>query len=302
MSLPKVGASKRRLLIALAILAAAYFVVGFYFWSTQDRAILKPIREIAQTPADLQPPLDYEPVEFAVQAVSVHAYWLPAPDDGLDNGTDNGPELDDAPVALYLHGQDGTIGKYLDHAQCLHRLGCHVLVIDYRGYGKTYGAYAPSEASLYEDADAAWDYLTNIRGYSPKQILIYGHSLGGAVAIELASRHPDAGGLVTESTFTSVKQMARWKFAVTYALPLDLLLRHRFDSLSKVQTRELPPTLFIHGKADTKVPCRMSTELHDAARGPRKEIELLDGGAHARRGSGQQQYEQVMSAFLEDCF
>jgi pimeloyl-ACP methyl ester carboxylesterase len=122
-----------------------------------------------------------------------------------------------------LPGTAGTGGNSFN------QLGCNVLVIDYRGYGATFGTITPTESSVYHDAEVAWNYLTETRGIAPERILIYGHSLGGAIAIELATRHPEAGGIVVESSFTSVKQMARWKFAITYLLPLDLLLRHRFD-------------------------------------------------------------------------
>lgn len=267
----------------------AYFSIGFYFWSTQDRAVLKPRGPVATTPANLDPPLDFEPVVIDVRQSSVHAFWIPASE----------PQ---APVALYLHGQDGSIGKILGSVQELHELGCHVLVIDYRGFGQTFESFTPTEASVYEDTEAAWKYLTTTRRFLPNEILIYGHSLGGAVAIELASRHPDAGALVAESTFTSVAEMARWRYAIMYLLPVDWLLRHRFESLEKVRSGELPPVLFIHGKADTKVPVGMCQSLHAAALGPDKQILLIEHGLHADRGPGEAVYRETMTAFLNKCF
>lgn len=278
----------RRSLIFLGTLVAAYFVVGFYFWSTQDQAIFKPLRAVAATPADLDPPLPYEDVEIPADQSSIHGFWLPA--------------SDDAPVALYLHGQDSTIGKNLEHPRCLNQLGCSVFVVDYRGFGETYGTMTPTESSVYEDAETAWDYLTTTRGLAPECILIYGHSLGGAIAIELATRHPDAGGLVAESTFTSIKDMARWKFAVTHLFPIDWLLRHRFDSIEKVRSRRIPPALFVHGLSDAKVPCFMCEDLHDAASVPNKELLLIENGGHANRGPGQATYQAKMAAFLDRCF
>ncbi len=220
-------------------------------------------------------------------AIPVNGFWLPA--------------SDTAPVALYLHGQEVTRHNNLHHATCLNELGCNVLVIDYRGYGETFDKKKPTEGSVRDDAEVAWDYLTGTLGIPPERILIYGHSLGGAIAIDLATRHPEAGGLVAESTFTSIKDIARWKYCLTYLLPLDLLVRHKFGSLEKVRENILPPVLFIHGKDDSKVPDYMCTLLHDAARGPDKDI-LLRDGEHAQRNGGQIEYEAKMTAFLSHCF
>ncbi len=279
---------KRRIRTVLCLLLASYLAIGAYFWSTQEHAIFKPLKKIAQTPADLEPSLPYEDVEIPIEQSAVHGFWLPA--------------SGDAPVAIYLHGQDATIGKNLEHAQCLNELGCNVLVIDYRGFGATFGTMTPSESSVYLDAEAAWDYLTTTRGFAPEHILIYGHSLGGAIAIELATRHPDAGGLVAESSFTAVKPMAQWKFAATYLLPLDLLLRHRFDSIEKIRNKTIPPVLFVHGTADSKVPCFMCEKLYDAASGPNKDMLLIKNGEHANHGLGQTTYRAKMSDFINRCF
>lgn len=279
---------KRLIRTVLGLLLAFYLVVGTFFWATQENAIFKPLEQIAETPADLDPPLKYESVEIPTGQSAVHGYWLPAGDN--------------TPVAIYLHGQDATIGKNLHHAQCLNEVGCNVLVIDYRGYGATFDTMTPTESSVYQDAEVAWNYLTQTRRIAPERILIYGHSLGGAIAIELATRHPEAGGLIAESSFTSVKQMARWKFAITYLLPLDLLLRHQFNSEEKVGSNELPPVLFVHGTDDSKVPCYMCKQLYDAVSGTDKEMVLIKGGEHANRGEGQTAYRERVSAFIKRCF
>jgi fermentation-respiration switch protein FrsA (DUF1100 family) len=216
---------------------------------------------------------------------SVHGFWLPG--------------QTERPVILFLHGQDTTIGKNLHHAQCFYELGCNVLMIDYRGYGESYQSMVPSESSLYEDAQAAWSYLVEDRDLQPEQIIIYGHSLGGAVAIDLATKQPQAGGLVVECSFTSVKDIVHWKEPVTLCYPLDLMLRHRFESLQKVATQPMPPTLFVHGTSDTKVPSFMSEELFQAALGPNKDLLLIEGGEHARRGDGQALYCARLSEFIE---
>ena len=161
----------------------------------------------------------------------------------------------------------------------------------------------PNETSVCEDAEAAWKYLTQVNGIAPERILIYGHSLGGAIAIQLASKHSDAGGLVAESTFTSIKDMARHKNYLTHILPLGLLLRHEFDSLKTVGKAKLPPVFFVHGTDDSKVPAKMCKDLYDATEGAKfKEILMVPDGEHARRKGGQQKYEENMGRFLRNCF
>jgi fermentation-respiration switch protein FrsA (DUF1100 family) len=284
---------KRRIQILLTMLVTSYLAICVYFWATQDHKIFAPMEEIAETPDDLEPPLPYDWVEIQIKKGNkkskVHGFWVPVNDT-------------DAPTVLYLHGQDATIGKNLGHTECLHQLGCNVLVIDYRGFGRSFGTMTPTEASLYEDAEAAWKYLTVTRGFEPDRVLLYGHSLGGAVAIELATRHPEAGGLIVESAFTSIRNMARWKYPVTYLVPLDLLLNHHFESLEKIRNKTIPPVLFIHGIDDSKIPCFMCEQLHGAAPGLDKNLLLIKGGKHADRGPiGLVAYKAKVAAFIRNC-
>lgn len=253
----------------------------------QDIQILKPrpVTSADRTPSNLVPPLRFEEVVISTGQLALHGYWLPA--------------SEGAPVVLYLHGQDATIGKNLHHAESLQGMGCHVLVIDYRGYGKSYKDMTPSESSVCEDAKTAWDYLLMQRGFPPEQILIYGHSLGGAVAIDLAACHPEAGGLVVESSFTSISDIVRWKIPITHLYPLTFMLRHRFDSIRKVREQTLPPTLYMHGKSDTKVPYFMTESLYKAARGPNKFIQLIEGGEHAQHGNGHDLYRTTTMDFIK---
>ncbi len=284
--LKSTGACSRRVWRSIAyLLATIYICIGVYFWTIQDDAIFKPQPAQAGTPADLKPPLPYESIEIPVGIAAVHGFWLPGEAD--------------RPVILFLHGQDTTIGKNLHHAECFHEMGCPVLIIDYRGYGATYKTSTPSEAGLCEDAQAAWNYLVEQRGFRPEQILIYGHSLGGAVAIDLAAKQPEAGGLVVECSFTSVKDIVHWKAPMTYCYPLDWMLRHRFNSIQTVGTQPMPPTLFVHGTSDAKVPCFMSEELFQATLGPNKDLFLIDGGEHAKRNTGQAAYCVRISEFIQ---
>jgi len=275
---------RRRAAALSVVLAILYFGIGLRLWWIQDHEIFKPMPTVARTPADLQPPLEFESLELAIDDSSVHGYWV--------------PRDDAAAVVLFLHGQDTTLGRNLNHVETLHRLGCHVLLIDYRGFGATFGQFTPSEASVFADVDQVWRHLTQQRGFTPQQIVIYGHSLGGAIAVELATRYPSAAGLIVESSFTSVKDMVQWKLPLTRLYPLDWILRHPFNSLQKVSRQPLPPTLFIHGMVDAKVPYFMSQRLHAAAQRPDAELLLIEDGGHAHRGLGQPTYLHVVERFL----
>jgi fermentation-respiration switch protein FrsA (DUF1100 family) len=183
----------------------------------------------------------------------------------------------DAPTMLYFHGNDKNVGyvRDLEYASGMHGLGYNVLMIDYRGYGKSSGG-KPSEVKVYEDAESAWNYLEKQRSIPPNRIFIYGHSLGGAIGIDLAIHHPEAAGIIEESSFTSMPDEAR---AMGYGfMPTDILIHERFDSLSKIPKLKIP-LLIIHGTWDKVVPYQMGQKLFDAA--PQlKTIELIEGGGH----------------------
>jgi len=209
------------------------------------------------------------PVGAAPDAEHVHAWWWPAVQDG-------------APAVLYFHGSRWNLTGQLSRIRQLHDFGMSVLAVDYRGFGKS-GGGTPSEASVYEDARAAWREFS-ARVPDPRRRIIYGHSLGGAVAVDLAAaldRAPGgsaeaARGLVVESSFTTLADVAR---AVTYSwLPAEWILSQKFDSLGKIVQVRMP-VLFVHGAADRFVPARFSQALYDAARA-RKRLLLVDGATH----------------------
>ncbi|MEO8372704.1 MAG: alpha/beta fold hydrolase, partial [Candidatus Solibacter sp.] len=158
------------------------------------------------TPGDSGVPFDN--ITLPLQGARLAGWWVPS----------------DAPKArtlLYLHGNAANVAANLDHVLRLRNTGLNVFIIDYRGYGHSTGG-PPRENLLYADAERAWAYLVADRHIPAREIVIYGHSLGGAVAVHLGSKHPEAGGLITESTFTSVADMADGSFFAY--LPLGLIL------------------------------------------------------------------------------
>ncbi|MBI2682991.1 MAG: alpha/beta fold hydrolase, partial [Acidobacteriales bacterium] len=176
---------------------------------------------------------------------------------------------------IYHHGNGGNVGANADHACRLNQYGFSVLLFDYRGYGLSDGEF-PSEQRVYEDADAAWRFTVE-KGTAPRNILLYGHSLGGAVAVEMAMRHPDAAGLIVESSFTSILEMAKLDRVFRY-FPLALLLDQSMDSIHKVPKLKMP-VLFMHGTADAIVPPEMSRALEIAAARP-KSLVFIRGAGH----------------------
>ncbi len=194
----------------------------------------------------------------ASDGVKLNAYFLAAPDS---------PK-----VLLWFHGNAENIGMGLDHLKWLSRLGVNVMELDYRGYGKSEGS--PSEAGVLRDADAAYLYLVENRKFLPKDVYLYGHSLGGAVAVDLASRR-ECGGLIVESSFTSIPDMARHIYRVPVA---QFLPRSRFDSRAKI-SGIAAPVLVIHGTRDPVVPFEMGRHLYEAAHEP-KTFLPVEGAQH----------------------
>lgn len=247
-------------LLAIAYIAACLFLL---FW--QNRFIFRPSKTIRTTPAAYN--LDYQEVWLSIVTASgkknqIHCWWIPS----------TAPK---AKVWLYLHGNSLNMGENLERALKCHQLGFSCLMLDYRGYGQSQGKF-PTEFNSYEDAEAAWNYLTQVKQIPPQEILLYGHSLGGAIAIELATRQPEISGLVVEGSFTSMLSMV--DYAKQFRIfPVNLLLHQRFDSLSKVQLLQMP-VLFVHGSADQTVPVCMSQTLFDAAPEPKKLLVIPEAG------------------------
>jgi alpha-beta hydrolase superfamily lysophospholipase len=212
------------------------------------------------------------PVVTEAKTQHIHTWWWPADKPG-------------APAVLYLHGARWNLTGQTFRIEQLHQFGFSVLAIDYRGFGKSDGDL-PSEETAYEDARAAWKHLTQLQP-DPAKRFIYGHSLGGAIAIDLAAslsaapKQPgqpgsSAHGLIVESSFTTLADIAR---SLTYPwLPLQLLMSQKFDSVDKIGQVHMP-VLIVHGTDDRYVPSHFSQKLFDAAP-ERKRLLLVQGGSH----------------------
>ncbi len=245
------------LLIVEIVVVIAYFAICLFLFVRQPRFIFFPSSTVEITPEFFH--LPYEEVWLPVPASSgkverIHGWWIEA-------------TQTDAKVLLYLHGNGINISANIGHANRFYQLGFSVLLIDYRGYGRSEGVF-PNEMRVYQDAAVAWNYLVQEKQIPPSQIFIYGHSMGGAIAIDLAVKHPNAAGLIVESSFTSIRDVVAYR-NLFRLFPVDLILTQRFDSLKKIPQLKVP-VLFIHGTADTTVPSFMSQQLYNAAPQPKK--------------------------------
>lgn len=268
--------------------AIAYLSCCLLLFILQTRFIFQPTATLQKTPDAFNIP--YEEVWLPVKARStkiekIYGWWLPAANQ-QSLGT-----------LLYLHGRGLNIGANINQSYHFRQLGFSVLLVDYRGYGRSQGGF-PSENRLYEDAETAYNYLVKQRKLSPGEIFLYGHSLGGAVAVKLAIDHPEAAGLIVQSSFTSMLDMVERNNWMRL-FPARLLLMQRFDSIAKVKLLRIP-VLFVHGTADPFIPAAMSQKLFDRASEP-KQLLLVP---HAKHNNGDaffnhSEYRQTIVNFAE---
>ena len=213
-----------------------------------------PVKEIVQTPKNID--LDYKEVSFQTKdGVDISGWYIPA---GHEKG-----------VVLFCHGNGGNISYSIEYVRILHALNLSVLLFDYRGYGTSQGK--PSEEGTYLDAEAAWDYLIR-QGASPEKIILYGQSLGGAVAAELALRR-NPSVLIIESSFTSVPDLG----ASLYPwLPVRMISKFRYSTKDKIGLIGCPK-LIIHSTDDEIVPFQHGRILYDKASQPKEFLQTRGG-------------------------
>lgn len=196
-----------------------------------------------------------------------------------------------SPVLLWCHGNAGNIINRLPNLVALHRIGFSVFLFDYRGYGLSTGQ--PTEAGLYQDALAAYAYLVGTRRTPLTGLVIFGRSLGAAVAGTVASQKP-AAGLILESPFPSVAAVAREYY---FGLPADWLLTARFDLSERLSTINMP-TLVIHGDRDEIIPIELGRRVYEAVKGPKSFYEVRGAGHNDLYVVGGRAYFQRLHEFV----
>jgi fermentation-respiration switch protein FrsA (DUF1100 family) len=265
----------RRLLLFTGGLLLLIFMLSMIFRRFTDSMLFYPVRGQWRTPADVG--LSYEETWLDSGGDRLQAWWIPG-------------EMSQ-PVILMFHGNAGAIADRLDNVlQMVRYLGVSILQVEYPGYGDSSGR--PSERSLY--AAGAASFAEARRRGEGRRLVVFGRSLGGAVAIRVARDHP-VDGLIAESTFTSLPELA-----ATTGIPLARqLVSYRFDSLDGI-SRVRVPLLLVHGNRDELVPYRMAERLLEAAvSSPRKLLHTVEGGTHNDTWAiGGTPYWQTWSDFL----
>jgi fermentation-respiration switch protein FrsA (DUF1100 family) len=244
----------RFLLSALLI----YAVIVLLAWVFQARLLYLPGlpgREHVATPADIG--LEYREIRLSAEDdVELDAWYIPSDPDRA--------------TLLFFHGNAGNISHRLESLRLFHRLGLSVLIIDYRGYGRSEGR--PSEAGIRKDARAAWRWLTEAAAAEPGEIILFGRSLGAAVAAELA-REVEPGAVLLESPFRSVPEMAQSAYPF---LPGRWLAR--FEHATEDYVREInAPVLVIHSEDDEIIPFSHGQAVYEAARQPKALLRIRGG-------------------------
>jgi len=243
------------LLLGVGLVYALVCLIGFI---AQEKLVYFPDRQLGATPRQIG--LEYRDIRFpAADGVELHGWFVPA-----------SAETSRFTV-LFCHGNAGNISHRLDSLRLLHDLGLSVLIFDYRGYGQSAGRVG--ERGTYRDAEGAWSYLVETLQVAPGEIIVLGRSLGGAVAIELASRRRPRA-LIAESTFTSVPELG----ARVYPwLPVRQLARIRYESAERIG-RIRCPLLMVHSLDDEVVPYVLGLRLFRAAKQPKQLLKIR--GAH----------------------
>lgn len=269
----------KTILLALLLAALLYAALVAFLWFRQESMLYLPGipgRQLVATP----------------DAIGLHYEVLRIPTaDGEELGAWFLPADEERAVLLFFHGNAGNISHRLESLRIFHELGLSVLIFDYRGYGRSTGR--PSEPGTHEDALAAWRHLVDERGVPANRVLLFGRSLGGAVATRLAAEQLPRG-LILESTFRSVPDLAAELYPF---LPVRMLARIAYP-VEKTLPAVRAPVLVIHSRGDEIIPFRHGQALHAAANPP-KELLALDGDHNTGFLVSERRYVEGLAAFLD---
>ena len=259
----------------LIIIMLGLLLLNLLMYYQQSMMIYFPMKEIQQTPADWR--MDYEDVTLTTSdKVQIHGWFI--------------PHKKAKQTLLFFHGNAGNISHRRESIEIFHRLGLNVFIIDYRGYGNSNGM--PDEQGLYKDALAAWSYLTKGKDFTGDQILIFGRSLGGAVAANLASR-VQAGGVLLESTFSSARDFAGIVFPFLSRL---ILMRYEFKTAEMIK-QVTSPVLVIHSPDDEIMPYQLGEKVFESANQP-KQFMRLKGDHNFGFTISQPEYEKGLKDWI----
>ncbi len=271
------------ILAIVGIVVVLYVVTVLFIYFRQSAYMYEPDRAVGATPREIN--IDYDDVRIKTKDGEIIAGWyVPAfepekSDDKILAGT----------TVLICHGNAGNLSDRLDLITVFHKLNMNIFIFDYRGFGDSTGK--PSEVGTYNDALAAWNYLTGVKGVGAESVLVYGRSLGGAVAVWLAAE-VKASALVLEATFTSVMDMAKQRFPI---FPAKRFCRFRYPSI-EVLAGIRCPVVVAHCKTDRIIPYKFGRRLFEVASKPKLFVEL--NASHARGMEVDIEYQRALRKFL----
>jgi hypothetical protein len=268
---------KTMLVIFVVIVGGTFAAFAAFLYFYQKNLIFHPWKGLDVSADLLQ--TEYENAYITVgNHEKIHGWYFPP------------PEGSPRRVVLFCHGNAGNIGNRLETAAFFVKEKVGSLMFDYRGYGNSDGE--PSEHNVYADARAAYDWLIDVKGFKPDEIVLFGRSLGGAVAIDLASKVPSRG-LIVESSFTSALDAGKSRFPF---MPVKLLIKYHFDSISKIRKVHCP-VLVTHSPDDEFLPYEMGEKLYEAANQP-KHFVALAGGHNDREYLMREDYQAAFRNIL----
>jgi fermentation-respiration switch protein FrsA (DUF1100 family) len=242
-----------RMMLNLVIgLAGIYIVICLLLFFFQRYLIYFPDKTVFFNPRHIN--LPFEDIHYTTSDnVAINGWYIPA--DSSKN------------VILFCHGNAGNISHRLESIQVFNQLSLNVFIFDYRGFGKSEGR--ADEEGTYLDADGAWDFLVEKKGYDPAKVIIFGRSLGSGIASWLA-REKQPGGLILESSYTSLPDLG----AKIYPFfPVRLLARYNYPTRDNLEHITCPK-LFIHSKGDEIIPFSLGLDNFKAASEPKKFLEI----------------------------
>lgn len=243
-----------KILFSILVVLILFVVYVKYL---EKKSVFFPDAKLKATPADAG--LEYDDIHFETKdGVTLHGWLIKA-----------AQNYQRAPTLLFLHGNAGNIGDRVEKIRFFHKLDVNVFIIDYRGYGRSEGT--PTEEGVYRDARDAFDYLRSRQDIRPDGVIVYGASLGGAVAIDLAVHRP-VKALIVDSSFTSAADMAKVIFPAAPAF----LLSVKWDSEEKIKELDIPK-LFFHSREDRVVPYLLGQRLYEAASEPKEFFDITGG-------------------------
>ncbi|MDD5011750.1 MAG: alpha/beta hydrolase, partial [Phycisphaerae bacterium] len=231
------------LISIIKIALAVYLGLGLILYLMQSKFTFQPTRELLYNPGDIG--LEYEKVQLKTpDNVILSAWYIPAKNAEF--------------TILFCHGNGGSMMHRLDTLNIFYEIGVNCLIFDYRGYGNSQGK--PSEQGVYTDARTAYDWLINEKKISPENIILFGRSIGGSVAANLAN-NVKVKGVILESCFTSYADIGRKFYPY---MPVKLLAKYRFNTFEYVKKLKCP-ILVIHSRSDEIIPFELGLRLYEQA-------------------------------------